>query len=663
MRGARPSVGRLGPFLLAWFVVAAPPHGLFVGAAGAPGPPGRPGRGCSEAGSDGGAGSPGQDVVVLAADGVWSVAVAGDGGAGGRGGDGADGCASDPARGQEPSPEGGDGGDGGPGAAGGRAFLRVDEGRFLLAGGDGGAGGSGGRGGQGIAGRGAQGEPVWASGGAGGDGAAGGRGGDAFVVAPGGASGGVVVGLGGDGGDAGPGGMSRGRAGRAGHGGRAGRFFAPVQERPLLVVDYGRNGSEGWTAAEGANGVTQALPGEDSGEVAWDARWWEDARTRTEPVRRGLRVIVRPQAVGRERPKPEELDVRAWFLPDGQEVPFAGVEGATDPRLDLLVPAGGPAREVLDLEQRFAEWHPVPDRGWWQWSWTDPIVRQRRFRTETSARPATLFPTPWTARPDVGGTLVFDLPSPGKLWIRVWHPRFGVAWTEAVSRERYAGDVSIRLDPRPTLSVLALDAAGRPLAHHPVRVAVWLDPASYDWCELDRSLGFARVGVGPVGEVSSVLWREVETDVEGRARLRVPRGQGYGLLVGDAGRFVFRTVAASATEPRDVELTADLSVVAAAPPVELRFHDAEGAPLAGAVVRLAVANDAPWVRQFPPLTTDDSGTVRVAGFAAGERLAAVVEHPSLTCPFTKAPGVSWTETVTWTGEPLDLPLLRPEGDS
>jgi len=548
--------------------------------------------------------------VVVLAEGGWNAV--GDAAWGRNGGDGA-----------APGADGNDGGRGGD------AFVRSEDGFAVARAGHGGVGGRG----------------ADAPGAAAGSGGNGGDGGRALALARGRGAARAVGGDGGNGGDGGDG-ASSGRAGRPGAAGH-GRAAPP----PRALAVHGRHGAAG-RHGRAAVGVAPmaAAPGRAPAFAAPTLQTPKTEAGRV-AVRLELHQAMPPDAP-EEPPRLDALAVEPTLFATARFQP-------APPLLESVAPEGTLPHALRQYGHLRHFLVAAPDVASLT-LWLDPLDLWRRRHEDWLAAVDAVLPMTWApgdaTAPHRGSVPSGDL---GFLVVRGWRADLGPAWGFATTTpEPEPAEVVLAFRPRPTVAVRVVGADGRPLARHAVRIAARLDPEDYDWCALDRSLGLVRAAVGPAGAVAPVAWKAVVTDADGRARVRMPRGLGHAALVEEGGHFAFVATAAEDAPTREVSLVVDLAACAREAPTPVRFLDPAGEPLAGAKVRFAVANDAPWIRQFPPLVTDADGKVRVSGFAVGARLAALVEHPALSDLGTRERGVAWTETTTWTGAPLELAPLR-----
>lgn len=252
---------------------------------------------------------------------------------------------------------------------------------------------------------------------------------------------------------------------------------------------------------------------------------------------------------------------------------------------------------------------------------------------EWRARAEELLPASWaTTKTDAQGRFSLVLPGSGHVVLHLWDQVHGNHWLET---DTSPGE-TVRLEPmlprRPIVEVVVYDEAGLPLSGQEVGIAVLLDPEDFDYDpHLERDTFDASAGIGQEGSTKRVIWYWGDADDQGRYRLVVPRALDYAATALRGPRYVDVYASESFGEggpwPEVVPLVLDFSDARERPEAVAVFYGPDGEVLAGATVKFTVANDMPWVRQWPTWETDERGEIHLAWFRPGEFVAAKVTVP------------------------------------
>ncbi len=244
-----------------------------------------------------------------------------------------------------------------------------------------------------------------------------------------------------------------------------------------------------------------------------------------------------------------------------------------------------------------------------------------------------LLPITWvTATTNDQGRFSLTLPGSGHVVVHLWDAPHGSRWLEADTAPGETVHLEPVLSRRPVVEVVVYDEAGLPLAGQQVGIGALLDPADFDYtATLERDSFDVSAGIGAEGRTRRVVWFWGDTDDRGRYRRVVPRALDYAATAIRGPRYADAYASQALGEggpwPETVSLVLDFSDQSERPKSTAVFYGEDGEVLAGATVKFTVANDMPWVRQWPTWETDERGEIRLAWFRPGEFVAAKVTVP------------------------------------
>ena len=244
----------------------------------------------------------------------------------------------------------------------------------------------------------------------------------------------------------------------------------------------------------------------------------------------------------------------------------------------------------------------------------------------------------------LGGGYLEVLARPGLLALKVMHPLYGVEWQLISLAPGQWSIEEVLVDRRPRLFGQVVDMDGNPLAETSVSVLANLDNEDFD-LGLGGDAAYTTIVAGQRGNYSRVIRGEVWTDSEGQYSIVLPKAKKFALEASSAEWYGFsETPMLQSNWQIDINLDLTVDRVPFDYQVEIDLENFESKE--EFYLRVKIADDVPWFRQFPPVRVQD-GKAAFPGLMPGMRKVrfvlcrekngpALVRYPLLTLPQSPA---------------------------
>lgn len=226
------------------------------------------------------------------------------------------------------------------------------------------------------------------------------------------------------------------------------------------------------------------------------------------------------------------------------------------------------------------------------------------------------------SRTDQDGLFSLFVPAVGSIKVQFWAPAFSLREAEVVPVPGQWVNIDLSTSAKPTIRGRVIDSSGNPVPDAEVRVAASFGRDARGLSPFEQEyLGFGVIYSTFGDDAACGLKALLRTDQQGRFQIQLPEAPRYA-----AGAFRGLEYGFTALEHPVPSMDGfiDLDVFLLPSSEEdgvsrVLIKSANGDPLPGIDVHMAIVDDYIWQRQFPTIRSDDAGRLTVPWLEPGYR--------------------------------------------